>query len=374
MRFTLGLILLIAFFCSCQQRNYKTFTVKGSIKNAPAKIVSLISFGSNNNAVVLDTSALDAKGNFKLKTLSNDEELYAVVIGNSTPIWLVNDAETVILNADLQEYKNYAIQGSVASIKIHQFIARFDSLLEKQKSLAANIDSLKQQKAKDSLMDIAKNDSKLFRQTIKNFCSNAVASTTSPAAKCFYLFYFFNSKAIEENEAYIMIKDVAKQFPKHTQLQGLKERADMVAKERPRDFMANQVAADFNYIDKDSNKVSLKTFAGKYLLIDFWQSSNKVYQREIPYLVETYKLFKDKNFEMISIALDSNKAAWHKAILRDSLNWRQVLDTLGLQSPTAKKFYADSLPYNILISPSSKIIAVNLRGEALREKLKDLCN
>ena len=366
-------ILIISFFASCQQHDFKTISVKGNIKNSAKNRISLISFGATNNVIVLDTSTIDTKGNYTLKSLTNDEELYAIKIDSMPEIWFVNDTKEITINANIYEYKSYQTIGSIASQALHNFISKFDSLLIIQKNKQANIDTLYKQKEKDSIINIAKEENKSIKTLIKDYSTNTIANTNSPALKYFYLFYANKVSAIDANDIYKMVQSACKQFPKSNQLSGLKNSLSDIVKSNPKLFLINEAAPDFNYIDTGKNKVSLKTFTGKYLLLDFWQSNNSDYKNQTSYLSETYKKFKDKNFVILSVSLDSNKTVWQKAIKQDSLFWMQVQDTLGFKSDVVKKYYLSSLPYNVLINPTGKIIAIDIRGEELREKLKELC-
>ncbi len=366
-------ILLIIFLTSCQQHDFKTISVKGNIKNAAKNKIALISFGATNSVIVLDTSTIDAKGNYSLKSLTNDEELYAIKVDSLQEIWFTNDTKEITINANLYEYKSYQTIGSTASQALHSFISKFDSLLIIQKNKQANIDTLYKQKATDSIINIAKEEKKIIKASIKDYCTNAIVNTNSPALKYFYLFYANKANAIDAIDVYRMVQSACKQFPKSNQLLGLKNSLSDVVKSNPKLFLLNETAPDFNYVDTGKNKISLKSFAGKYLLLDFWQSNNDDYRNQTSYLSETYKKFKDKKFEILSVSLDSNKIVWQKAIKQDSLFWMQVQDTLGFKSDVVKKYYLSSLPYNVLINPTGKIIAIDIRGEELREKLKEFC-
>jgi peroxiredoxin len=365
-------ILIISFLTSCQQYDYKTILVKGNIKNATTNKIYLISFGATSSPIILDSSTINNKGNYNLKTLTNGDELYAVKVGDAQEIWFVNDVEEITINANVKDYKSYQTVGSVASQALHSFISKFDSLIIVQKNIDTNIDTLTQQKGKDSLVNIAKTEKKSIKTRIKDYCTSCIVNTNNPALKYFYLFYSKNTNAIEANDVYRMIQSAYKQFPKHNQLLGLKNSMSDVVKSNPKLFLINEPAIDFNYIDSSKNKISLKTFAGKYLLLEFWESSNKEYRQQTASLIEVYKEFKDKKFEILSVSLDSSKTVWQKAIKQDSLYWSQVQDTLGYKSGVVKKYYLTSLPYNILINPTGKIIAIDIRGDALKEKLKEL--
>ena len=365
--------LLFILIVGCKQPSTKILTVKGSIKNAGSNKIFLESFGINNNPIILDSGLIDKIGNFYLKTLTNGEELYAIKAENQEPIWLVNDVDEITLNADFAVYKNYKTIGSTASNSLHSFIAKYDSLITVQNNLQLSVDSLQKQKATDSSQTIVKDEKKVIKNVIKEFATNAIVNTNNAGLKYFYLFYINNTNGLESNDIFRMMESASKQFPKNNQLLGLKNSMNDVVKANPKLFLINEPAINFNYLDKDSVKISLKSYTYKYLLLQFWQTNDKASKDIMPYLTETYNQFKNKKFDILNIALDSSRTFWQKNIKQDSIAWKQVVDTLGFKSEMAKKYFITAVPHNILINPTGKIIGVDMSNEELREKLKQLC-
>ena len=137
------------------------------------------------------------------------------------------------------------------------------------------------------------------------------------------------------------------------------------------------IAPDLKFNNKDGKAYSLSDLRGKIVLLDFWASWCGPCRRENPNLVAAYKKYSKatfnsaKGFEIYSLSLDKNKAAWVKAIKDDQLDlWKyHVSDLQGWYSKGAQKYGISQIPYNFLIDESGKIIGKNLRGENLHKAI-----
>lgn len=128
----------------------------------------------------------------------------------------------------------------------------------------------------------------------------------------------------------------------------------------------------FSQNDKDNQPVSLSSFKGKYVLIDFWASWCGPCRRENPGIVKTFNQYKDKNFTILGVSLDSKKEAWLKAVADDQLNWTQVSDLKFWKNEVAEMYGVRAIPQNFLLDPQGKIIAKNLNGGQLAVKLQEV--
>jgi peroxiredoxin len=133
-----------------------------------------------------------------------------------------------------------------------------------------------------------------------------------------------------------------------------------------------QPAPDFTSTATDGKEVSLSSFRGRYVLVDFWASWCGPCRRENPAVVKAYHQFHPKGFDILGVSLDNSKTSWEEAIKKDGLNWAQVSDLRGWKNDVASRYGIQGIPMNFLLDKEGRIIAKGLRGEDLTKKLAEV--
>lgn len=129
---------------------------------------------------------------------------------------------------------------------------------------------------------------------------------------------------------------------------------------------------NFTLNNTDGQPKNLESFKGKYILLDFWASWCGPCRAENPHVLKAYQQFKDKNFDVVAVSLDTKKDAWMKAIKEDGMPWTQLSDLQGWKSSVVLEYGIEAIPQNFLLDPQGRIVAQNLRGEELAKRLGEI--
>ncbi len=201
------------------------------------------------------------------------------------------------------------------------------------------------------------------------------------------LFDYQNKFVTGNPEAFIsllMIADIARTSQNFIAADSILNTLSISIKNSPtakaiKNFLRNEfktsvgaAAPEFAMADTSGKSVSLSSLKGKYVLLDFWAAWCGPCRQENPNVVQVYHKFKDKGFTVFGVSLDRERKDWLKAIKDDRLFWPQVSDLNFWQSKAAVLYGISSIPRNFLLDPRGKIIARDLRGPDLGEKLEEI--
>ncbi len=366
--FVVGLFGLALFAISCS--NKSEFSIKGSFTNiGDAKKVYLLELDTSGQMTPIDSTFLNEDKAFTLKSKSADPEFYQVAVGQRAFFVIAENGDEIELKADLTNPTgSYEIKGSDEADKITEYnkitavYSQKNGELAEQysKMITANQDNKDQIIAEYNVKAGAV--AKPFLEQSMEFIEKNKKSMTA-----FFAANIMMGMQHDDYEGKLIAysKDASETFPKNNAIKSFAKQMEGAKR-----VAIGSLAPTISALSPDGKIIKLADFKGKYVLVDFWASWCAPCRQENPNLVATYHRFKDRNFTVLGFSLDDNEDAWKKAIITDKLDWAQVSELRQWDSPTALSYNVSAIPASFVIDPTGKIVAKNLRGDALNQFLE----
>lgn len=378
-------ISVLITFLSCSDKVENKFVIKGTITNVNSEFVFLQESSPNSQSLIVDSSRIAQDGSFQLTTITKEENMYLLrVPGNPQPIAsVINDEEEITVNVDpSNKEKPYTVKGSKASTQLQDYFYTTNKKLVAIYNAGKTLDSMKNAGIPDSVLLVESRKKELAAIDIKSDLLQLLNNSESPSLSVFVIGNFqnyasnplFGLSPFTNQELIKMVEKLVERFPDH---QGVRSIQKMVvgqgSESKPvESALMNKPAPAFSLPDVNGKEVSLSSFKGKYVLIDFWASWCRPCREENPNLVSAFNEFKDKNFTILGVSLDKDKDPWIRAISDDQLTWQQVSDLRYWDSMVVPLYGIRVIPYNVLLDPYGVVVAENLRGEELPAKLQEI--
>ncbi len=354
----LALILLVPFALSAQQK----FVISGNLQGLPEGTPVSLS-NANDPSDTVAHSVVKSGGVFELQGSLTEPNLFQLNLdGVQKKSVLFIGNEKVSVSGDVAAVQDLSVSGSRVHKDFEDFKTTFNPLFQELTAMNQRISRTPTLAKSDSAMKTYQQHIASIQAQVDKYVESHQASPVAPFV-VLVTAEMQQDASIIEKRYQLLDKSVQNGF------------FGKIVKEQIASTKIGSIgseALDFTQADMEGKNVALSSFRGKYVLVDFWASWCRPCREENPNVVNAFNKYKDKNFTILGVSLDNNKAPWLKAIKNDNLVWTQVSDLKGWSNEVAGKYNVQSIPQNFLIDPSGKIVAKNLRGPELHAKLDEL--
>lgn len=333
--------------------------LSGEIENAGGGNIILSKIVNNSKEDVATFTSGD-DGKFSQEVEVNDAGFYMLdIYGVQQKMFVLDGEHDVTIKADGENPEGvFEVKGSPDSDLLFEFQEMDEKLSQKAQELRQNyMEAEDKSAAEEAFNEFITEGLASLKDFVKKADGSIVAILPLMQLDAESDYEFVSAQA----------EKLYKLHPNESTISTFKERLDAGKK-----TAVGQVAPEITLENPEGEMVSLSSLKGKYVLIDFWASWCGPCRQENPNVVRMYKKYKDKGFEIFGVSLDRDKNAWLKAIEKDNLTWVHVSDLQFWQSSVVPQYNIEGIPMTVLLDKEGKIIAKNLRGRALEEKLAEL--
>lgn len=355
--YLLGSILI---FVSCKQES-PNGKIKGKVDHFDHQYIYLQKIGEHGDENI-DSSKVNRDGTFEMSNPSKETDYFILRADSANLIFLIlSPKENVSVNGDAKNLEvTYTVKGSKDSELLRVLRSYDRNLSDSLNKIYSETRSTHPENSDSIGLQLQGRYTSNMEFFSKTFIKENLKSLVSLSA----------TKFLNQQAELILLKELEKNlldvYPQNKYVQDYKQLIDGYSK-----LPIGSLASEISLNTAKGVNIKLSSLRGKIVLIDFWASWCAPCRRENPAIVEAYKKYKGKDFEIYGVSLDNNIEAWTEAVNHDKITWIQVSDLKRWDSEVAKTYQIEAIPTNVLIDKEGKILSKGIRGEDLQAKIAE---
>lgn len=361
----LGLVLLAS--CNSTPEGFMVnATVTGDLQNGTQ--VFLKTTDSLNQLMDVDTTTVE-NGTFAFSGAQLEPKLHYIFVeanrGN-IPFILENGTIDVKFQKDSMNYAS--LKGTPQNELFMNFLGESRQLSQRARSMQDDMRRAAQQQDTATVTAL-REEYMEFQDDVKNFNIDFAKENPSALISVLIINNLMMSKTLPRDEIMELYEALTPEMKASEQGEILKKQLD-----QSKNTDIGGVAPEFSAPTPDGDLLALSEVKGKLTLIDFWAAWCRPCRAENPNIVNVYNKYHDKGLNIIGVSLDARAEDWNKAIEADGLAWNHISNLKRFQDPIARLYNINAIPAAFLLDENGVIIAKDLRGQALEDKVAELLN
>jgi thiol-disulfide isomerase/thioredoxin len=359
------LALLVSACSNKDSESKKGFTIYGKIKNAGNLSTLALQELTTSGLILLDTAKVASDGSFTMQGTLPEKTFCIIRFEKGDIALLVDTNANLTLEIDGNDIDNYSVQGSKENEELKQIFTLNSSFFKAGKTVEDRFSSY----TPETMTPAIEEQIRFSFDSIQTLHKKAIVDLTGSLSNSFAAYFATNFLLPDAELSFLKVID-EKLYASNTSSKYASQLHNKVESMKKTDTGA--MAPEIVLSDPFGKPVSLSSFKGKIVLIDFWASWCAPCRKENPANVLLYNKYKSKGFEIFGVSLDDDREAWIEAINKDKLLWMHGSDLQKWNSSLVGTYGIDAIPYTVLVDQDGKIIAKKLRGKELENKLKEL--
>jgi thiol-disulfide isomerase/thioredoxin len=369
MKHHFAVIIAVFMLWGCSDKPVQSPTgtiLRGTLKNTDERTLVLVQALGARDVTNIDTLELGDNGDFVAALNVPKPGYYRLFVAdNNFCNIILGPNDTLQIEADVRHLEDtYLPTGSDETIKLKELNDMMNRYVSDMEVINAQMQQAQAQQNFSMYQTAYDKQMRLNYETGQKIKTFVVENTASLAAISAV------QKLDPEQEMPLFEKVAANLAEKAGDSEVYQDLVERIASVKR--LMPGAIMDDITLSTPDGQTMQLSKVQGKLILVDFWASWCKPCRAENPNVVKAYNKYKGKGFNIVGISLDQQKGPWLSAIATDRLVWPQMSDLKGWESAAARQYNITSIPMSFLIDSERRIIAKNLRGDALSSKIEEV--